>query len=80
MIEDFKLLNKPAPNPDKKLAIQHVLRDGDMVAIHSCVKMNPEGQSIALVHLFRFAQGKIEELWDIGQPEPEEMINEHGMF
>jgi hypothetical protein len=32
------------------------------------------------VHLFRFRENRIEKLWDIGQAEPEKMVNEHGRF
>ena len=30
--------------------------------------------------IFRFDAGKIVELWDIAQPEPDAMPNEYGMF
>jgi len=32
------------------------------------------------VHIFRFEHNKIVELWDIGQPQPEQMANAFGMF
>jgi hypothetical protein len=32
------------------------------------------------VHLFRFRENRIEKLWDIGEAEPEKMVNEHGRF
>jgi predicted SnoaL-like aldol condensation-catalyzing enzyme len=67
-------------NPNKILEIQRALQDGDLVAIHSRVRQNPQDRGGALVHLFRFRENRIEELWDIGQDEPEKMLNEHGMF
>ena len=67
-------------NPGKIFEIQHALREGDLVAVHSRVRQHPQDRGGAVVHLFRFHQGRIEELWDIGQAEPEERVNEHGMF
>jgi predicted SnoaL-like aldol condensation-catalyzing enzyme len=67
-------------NPHKVLEIQHALEEGDMVAVHSRVKMSPGDNGAALVHLFKFRAGRIEELWDIGQPVPQDSPNQHGMF
>ncbi|HVZ66590.1 MAG TPA: nuclear transport factor 2 family protein [Lacunisphaera sp.] len=67
-------------NPDKIFAVQRALQDGDLVAVHSCVRQNPQAPRVAVVHLFRFEQGRIAEIWDVGQPEPENNPNEHGMF
>lgn len=67
-------------HPDKTLEIQRALQDGDLVAIHSKVKMNADHPGVALMHIFRFRNGRIEELWDFGQPVPDNMVNENGMF
>ncbi len=69
-----------AKNPNKVFEIQRVLQDGDLVAVHSRARQNPEGQDIALCHIFKFEDDKIVELWDIGQPVPDNCINENGMF
>ena len=69
-----------ANSPDKILDIQRALQEGDFVAVHSRIRQNAKDSSGAIVHIFRFHQGRIEELWDIGQAEPEEMVNERGMF
>jgi len=69
-----------ARNPDKRLEILRVLQDGDLVAVHSQVRQNPQDRGGALVHIFRFEGGRIAELWDIGQPVPENSPNEYGMF
>ncbi len=34
----------------------------------------------ALVHIFRFKEDRVAELWDIAQPVPADSPNEHGMF
>jgi len=67
-------------NPDKVFEVKHVLQEGDLVAVHGRVRLKPEAGDVALFHLFRFADGRIVELWDIGQPAPENSPNEYGMF
>jgi predicted SnoaL-like aldol condensation-catalyzing enzyme len=70
-----------ARNPHKILTVKHVLKDGDLVAVHSHVKMKPgDDRGIAVFHLFRFEGDRIAELWDVGEPVPEEVVNENGMF
>ncbi len=69
-----------ANNPDKVLEIQHVLEDGDLVALHSRVRQKVDDSGGAVVHIFRFEEDRITELWDIGQAAPENSPNEHGMF
>jgi predicted SnoaL-like aldol condensation-catalyzing enzyme len=66
--------------PDKTIDIKHVLEDGDLVAVHGHVKMKAGHPGYALVHIFRFEQGGIAELWDMGQEVPEDSPNENGMF
>jgi predicted SnoaL-like aldol condensation-catalyzing enzyme len=67
-------------NPDKVLQVEHALEDGDMVAVHSRLQMEPGGQEVAVVHLFRFSGDRIVELWDVGQAAPADSPNENGMF
>jgi predicted SnoaL-like aldol condensation-catalyzing enzyme len=67
-------------NPDKVLDVKHAIAEGDFVAVHSHVRQNPEDRGAAVVHLFRFENGRIVELWDVGQPVPEQSPNQYGMF
>jgi predicted SnoaL-like aldol condensation-catalyzing enzyme len=67
-------------NPDKIFEVQRALEDGDLVAVHSFVRQNPQDRGVAVMHIFRFENSKIAELWDFGQPVPELQINENGMF
>ena len=69
-----------AQNPNRTLEIQRAVAEGDLVAVHSRVKLKPESPGIAVVHIFRFEGDRIVELWDIGQPVPENSPNENGMF
>ncbi len=69
-----------ARNPGKRLDIRVALQDGDHVAVHSRLRRPGGGPDIAVVHLFRFDQGRIVELWDVAQIAPGEILNENGMF
>lgn len=67
-------------NPNKVLEIKRAIEEGDFVVVFSHVKQNPEDRGGAVVHIFRFEDNKVAELWDIGQGVPEESPNENGMF
>jgi len=67
-------------NPDKIFEVQRALEDGDLVAVHSRVRQSPEELGFAVIHIFRFENDKIAEMWDFGQEVPEDMMNENGMF
>jgi predicted SnoaL-like aldol condensation-catalyzing enzyme len=66
--------------PSKQLTVKHVLGDGDLVAVHSHIVQRPGETGLAAVHLFRFEQDKIVEMWDCGQPVPPDLPNGDGMF
>jgi predicted SnoaL-like aldol condensation-catalyzing enzyme len=66
--------------PQMEFEVQRALADGAHVAVHSRARMAPGTPNIAIVHILRFEDGKIAEMWDIGQPEPTPMANELGMF
>jgi len=67
-------------NPDKIFEIKKALQDGDLAATHSHVRQKPGDPGAGVVHIFRFENNKIVELWDLGQPVPLETVNENGMF
>jgi predicted SnoaL-like aldol condensation-catalyzing enzyme len=67
-------------NPDKILEIHRALEDGNLVAVHSHIRQDPNDLGAAVMHIFRFEVDKIVELWDFGQAVPADMINENGMF
>ena len=66
--------------PNKTFEVKRVLEDGDLVAVHSRLKLRPDMPEMAVIHIFQFKDGKIIEEWDVGQQVPEQNINEHGMF
>jgi predicted SnoaL-like aldol condensation-catalyzing enzyme len=69
-----------AKNPNKVLEIQRALQDGEFVAVHSRVRQHPGDPGAAVVHIFRFKENRIAELWDVEQAVPENSPNEYGMF
>jgi predicted SnoaL-like aldol condensation-catalyzing enzyme len=69
-----------AQNPNKVLEVKRAIEEQDMVAVHSHVKQNQDDLGGAVVHIFRFHNGLIAELWDVGQAVPEESPNENGVF
>jgi predicted SnoaL-like aldol condensation-catalyzing enzyme len=66
--------------PNKQFIVKSVLEDGDLVAVHSNVVLRPGEPGMAVLHLFRFHEDKIMEMWDIGQPVPADSPNKDGAF
>jgi predicted SnoaL-like aldol condensation-catalyzing enzyme len=67
-------------NPDKSLEVKRAIAEGEFVAVHSHVRQKLDHPGGAVVHIFRFENGRIVELWDVGQAIPEDSPNQHGMF
>jgi predicted SnoaL-like aldol condensation-catalyzing enzyme len=67
-------------NPNKVLDVKRAIAEGEFVAVHSHVRQNPDDRGGSVVHVFRFENGRIVELWDVGQPVPEQSPNHYGMF
>jgi predicted SnoaL-like aldol condensation-catalyzing enzyme len=58
-------------NPNKVLEVKHAFEDGNTVITHfhvkqSPVKQSPDDAGAAVVHIFRFENGRVVELWDLG--------------
>ena len=66
--------------PGKTLEVKIAIEEGDKVATFSKVVHSPNEKGAAVVHIFRFADGKIAELWDVGQAIPDDSPNQNGMF
>ncbi|NEU30541.1 nuclear transport factor 2 family protein [bacterium LRH843] len=69
-----------AKNPQKIFEVKRAIEESDTVAVHSHVRQSPNDLGGAVVHIFRFQDDRIVELWDIGQKVPEDSPNENGMF
>jgi predicted SnoaL-like aldol condensation-catalyzing enzyme len=67
--------------PNKSIEIKYVYEDDNTVITHSLVtRQDPEAPDVAVVHIFRFEQDRIAELWDLGQPISKDSPNENGIF
>ncbi len=67
-------------NPQATNTMVRVIADGDLVAVHVHSTLNPQDRGNAIVDIFRVANGKIVEHWDVIQPVPEKAANPNTMF
>lgn len=66
--------------PTATAELKRVLADGDLVAVHYNAKQKPDDRGLAVVDIFRIADGKVVEHWDVVQPVPEKSANDNTMF
>jgi predicted SnoaL-like aldol condensation-catalyzing enzyme len=66
--------------PNKHFTVKKVLGDGDLVAIHSHIVLQPGETGMVAVHLFRFDGDRIVEMWDCSQAVPADSPNKDGYF
>ena len=64
--------------PDKRFSTVQLVEENDRVVAYSRVTTGT--LQIAVVHILRFNDGMITELWDIGQMIPPVSPNSNGMF
>ena len=65
--------------PNKAFDVRQVIDGGDRVAVFSRLERE-DGGEYAVVHIVRFEDGRIVELWDIAQEVPSASPNLNGMF
>lgn len=66
--------------PHMVFEVQRAIAEGPLVAVHSRAVMEKGGTELAIVHILRFEDGRIAEMWDIAQAAPVPMANRDGMF
>ncbi|MGG6463586.1 nuclear transport factor 2 family protein [Solilutibacter silvestris] len=66
--------------PNKSFTVKQIFESRDRVATLSHVRRENADIDIAVVHILRFEDGKIVEMWDIGQQIPSDSPNKLGMF
>ncbi len=66
--------------PYQTLEVQQVIREDNMVVVHSKIKKDENDQGWAGVHIFKFKHEMIVELWDVIQQIPENLPNKDGIF
>ena len=67
-------------NSEARTEIVRVIAEGDLVAIHNNPKANAKDRGRAVVDIFRLANGKVVEHWDVVQDIPEKSANSNTMF
>jgi predicted SnoaL-like aldol condensation-catalyzing enzyme len=69
--------------PNLQLHIKRVIAEGDLVATHAHLDLepgNPDNPGRALADFFRLEDAKVVEHWDVIQEMPSTAANENGMF
>lgn len=72
------MIESDKTHPNKSFTIKQVYETDDRVAVYSHVVK--ETMDIAVVHMFRFENDKISEMWDLGQIIDKNSPNKNGMF
>ena len=67
-------------SPHARQTIHRAFADGDHVILHVQVERWPGDPGLAVVDIFRCANGEIVEHWDVVQEIPAEPLNPNGMF
>ena len=67
-------------NPEKRYEAVQTIEEGDRVVVFGRVQHKPGAPEYALVHIFRFEDDRIVELWDIGQEVPKDSPNRNGAW
>ena len=67
-------------NPEAHARIVRSAVDGDLVYLHTHSLAHPGDRGRAIVNIFRVADGKIVEHWDVAQPVPDRSANDNTMF
>ena len=67
-------------HPDAALDMVRVISEGDLVVVHSKFTTGPQDRGQAIIDIFRVADGKIVEHWDVIQAIPEQSANGNTMF
>jgi predicted SnoaL-like aldol condensation-catalyzing enzyme len=69
-----------AKSPAAEHRVKRVFVDGDYVIAHVHVIINVGEPGNAVVDIFRVANGRIAEHWDVAQEVPAQSANANGMF
>jgi predicted SnoaL-like aldol condensation-catalyzing enzyme len=69
-----------AHSPAAQHRVQRLFVDGDHVIAHVHVIVHPGERGRAVVDIFRIADGRVAEHWDVAQEIPAEACNNNGML
>lgn len=66
--------------PHREADIKCAVAEGEYVMVHSHMRPTPGDPGASVVHIFRFDNDRIVEIWDVGQAVPKDNANSDGMF
>jgi predicted SnoaL-like aldol condensation-catalyzing enzyme len=66
--------------PARTFMIERSIEEGDLVAVHSRLQLAPTEPVHAHVHILRFRNDRIYELWHVSEQVPDEPLNTDGAF
>ena len=66
--------------PNKSFEVKQAVESADRVATLSHLRRQDANTEYAVVHILRFHEGRIVEMWDVSQEIPKESTNKLGMF
>ena len=66
--------------PNKSFTVRQTIESADRVAVMSHLRRAQADLEYAVVHILRFEQGRIVEMWDVAQEIPRDSPNQLGMF
>ena len=69
-----------ASEPNKTFAVKQVIEAGDRVVVFSHLQRARSSEQYAVVHILRFVDSRIVEMWDVAQEIPGNSPNALGMF
>lgn len=79
LLQGMEEAHKASPN--KSIEIKNAYEDGNTVITHSLVRRkNPGDEDVAVVHIFKFENNQVVELWDLGQLVSKDSPNENGVI
>lgn len=63
--------------PDLRFEVARTIADGDLVVAHSLLTGGGGALAMAVIDIYRIADGRIAEHWDAAQPVPEHTASGH---
>lgn len=66
--------------PHKTFEVKRLVEEGDIVVAHSALELGANMPPMTAVHIMRFRDGKIVEMWDIAQQLQADSPNGNGPF
>lgn len=66
--------------PTVRGEVKRIFADGDFVIVHMHARREPEEAGLAIVDVFRLAEGKLVEHWEVRQPIVESSLHANAMI